>query len=139
MGRQATIAYHSPPAPPSPLLLGSWVLPAAADAKLEGSGVGIMEGRLLGKTKILLKTTEYETVSRESFCGGCALCDANGDATQDKRGRRKCWCCGMTAETLVNQGRFVMREMQNASARRTRSRREIEFRFRLGLDGAKMI
>lgn len=30
------IAYHSPPAVPSPLLLeASWVLPAAAEAKLE--------------------------------------------------------------------------------------------------------
>jgi len=36
------VAYHSPLVEPSPLLLASWVLPAAAEAKLEGSGVGIM-------------------------------------------------------------------------------------------------
>lgn len=42
------IAYHSPPAVPSPLLLeASWVLPAAAEAKLEGSGVGIVENNWL--------------------------------------------------------------------------------------------
>lgn len=40
---RAEIAYHSPPALPSPLRLGSWALPAAADAKLDGSGVGIMK------------------------------------------------------------------------------------------------
>lgn len=35
------LTHHSPPAVPS-LLLKSWVLPAAADAKLDGSGVGMM-------------------------------------------------------------------------------------------------
>ena len=35
-------AYHSPLAETSPRLLASWALPAAADAKLEGSGVGIV-------------------------------------------------------------------------------------------------
>lgn len=41
---QKSIAYHSPPAEPSPLLFEeSWVLPAAAEAKLDGSGVGIMK------------------------------------------------------------------------------------------------
>lgn len=35
--------YHSPPAVPSALREESWVLPAAAEAKLEGSGVGIMK------------------------------------------------------------------------------------------------
>ena len=39
---QRNTAYHSPPVVPSPLLLGSWTLPAAAEAKLEGSGVGIV-------------------------------------------------------------------------------------------------
>lgn len=50
---RAEIAYHSPPALPSPLRLGSWALPAAADAKLDGSGVGIMEGSVVldGKRK----------------------------------------------------------------------------------------
>jgi hypothetical protein len=43
--RKGKIAYHSPPAPPSPLRLGSCVLPAAAEAKLDGSGVGIMDDR----------------------------------------------------------------------------------------------
>jgi predicted transcriptional regulator len=90
--------------------------------------------------KILHERTECETVCRETFCGGCGLCDANGDA-QNTRGWKKGGRYGMTAEMLVNErGKFVKeREMQNASARRTRSREEIEFRFRLGLDGAKMI
>lgn len=40
-------AYHSPLVEPSPLRLGSWVLPAAAEAKLDGSGVGIVVKRLV--------------------------------------------------------------------------------------------
>jgi hypothetical protein len=42
---RAMFAYHSPLVP-SPLRLGSWVLPAAAEAKLDGSGVGIMVDEL---------------------------------------------------------------------------------------------
>lgn len=42
----AAVAYHSPLVEPSPLRLGSWVLPAAAEAKLDGSGVGIVIERL---------------------------------------------------------------------------------------------
>lgn len=41
------LAYHSPEPPPS-LLEDSWVLPAAAEAKLEGRGEGILVRLFIG-------------------------------------------------------------------------------------------
>ena len=71
-GIKGKMAYHSPPALPSPLRLGSCVLPAAAEAKLEGSGVGIVKG-CFGRTMIPHLTTDSRAVRRETLCGGrCA-------------------------------------------------------------------
>lgn len=76
------LAYHSPLAVP---LLESWVLPAAADAKLEGSGVGIMKAGLFWADGILHKETNSGNSSWQDLCGGFGkrVCDANGHKTRD--------------------------------------------------------
>ena len=65
-GRQNK-AYHSLAAVPSPRLLGSWTLPAAAEAKLEGSGVGIVITREL--VKIHRKLPGHRQARREELKG----------------------------------------------------------------------
>jgi len=63
--RRKRKAYHSPAAVPSPRLLGSWTLPAAAEAKLEGSGVGIVITREL--VKIHRKLPSHRQARREEL------------------------------------------------------------------------
>ena len=79
------LAYHSPLVEPSPLRLGSWVLPAAAEAKLDGSGVGIMVERLFWSDLILHLITVAEIVRRETFGGFACECVMRTDWSQDKR------------------------------------------------------
>lgn len=82
---RAILAYQSPP---SPLLLASWVLPAAADAKLEGSGVGILKVQgNSGADGILHEATNSGTVRRETSSGGfaseCVMRTGEGRRTRD--------------------------------------------------------
>lgn len=57
--------YHSPLAVPSPLREESWVLPAAAEAKLEGSGVGIMASRTGSKEEF---PSSEDAIRRKKLC-----------------------------------------------------------------------